>query len=405
MSVNFLNHRVFCSVFCFLFFHSVETFSQKGFYPGYIISPANDTIQVRIKLGELNKNQCVYIDPSGKNCIGNPETVKSFAVSDGRKFRYLKFEGTKNPVDAYFEVLVEGKMNLFAFKDRFFVQKDNDEIYELLNTEESGVNEKGVNYIKKKQEYFGLLKFLLSDATTSISDLMYLDYGEKDLIRVIRIYNEGEAYIQELDRQKYKPNFKFGIEALYASDNYKFRFPSDSFADEYEGRFLLPGVGGVVKCQFTRQLLVSSGVRLKYLDYSIYKSYGGEFSRRYYTLKNNYFTLSIPLILDRQFDNLSFHPCVGLGLQIEKSFLKNNTCLEESNNYSGTDFYTYENQADFLHPFNLYWTVEVGGNPTIGKLSLNIKAQYLMDISAINSAADGQFYHKSGLQLILGVMF
>lgn len=409
MRIKFLNSRDLYVLMCFLllFLLLAKSYGQKGYSPGYIISPANDTTQVKIKLSELDKNQCVYLDLFSKNCIGTRETVKAFSVSDGRSFQYVKFKNTSNTIEAYFEVLVEGKINLFSFRKRLFVQKDIGVMHELVDTEENGVSENGANYFRKKREYVGLLKYLLFDATTVVPEIESLDYSKTELKRVIRIYNEGETYIQELNKLKYKPNFKFGIEALFSSDNYKFWFPSDLYTDEYNGQFLLSGIGGTLKYQFSKHLLISSGLRLKYLDFSICKLYGVELesSKRYYTLKNNIFALSIPLIIDYQFNNLHFRPVAGFGFQFEKNFLRNATCLEESNKYSATDFYTYERQAKFSNPINTYLTVEFGGNPTIGKHSFNLKAQYLMDISILNLQIDSQFYHKSGLQLIFGIMF
>jgi hypothetical protein len=409
MHIRFLNYRDLCVLMCLLllFLLSAKSYGQKGYSSGYIISPTNDTTQVKIKLNELDKNQCVYLDLSSKNCIGDPGKVKAFSVSVGRSFRYMKFKDSINAIDAYFEVLVEGKINLFSFRERLFVQKDNGEIHELVDTEEYGVNENGADYFRKKREYVGLLKYLLSDATTVVPEIESLDYSKTELKKVIRIYNEGETYIQELNKLKYKRNFKFGIEALFSRDNYKFWFPSDLYTDEYNGQFLLSGIGGTLKYQFSKHLLVNSGLRLKYLDFSIYKLYGVELesSKRYYALKNSIFTLSIPIIIEYQFGNQFFHPVAGFGVQFERNFLKNTTCLEESNKYSATDFYTYEHQAKFLNPINTYWTIELGGSPTIGKHSFNLKAQYLMDISILNSQIDRQFYHKSGLQLIFGLMF
>ncbi len=393
-----------CALLFFAFF-SVNGYSQKGYVPGYIVSPTNDTIQTKINLNELDKNQCVYLDPLGKSCIGTPETVKAFAVSNGRIFRYANFKNAKDRVEAYFEVLVEGRINLSSFKSRFFVQKDNGEIHELLDTDEHGFNENGANYFRKKREYVGLLKYLLSDATTAIPNVVSIDLTRKNIIEIIRIYNEGATYIEELNRLKYKPSFKFGIEVLFASDSYIFRFPSESFADDYKGQFLLPGIGGAVKYLFSKHLLISSGIRLKYLDYSLYKSYGVESSKRYYTLKNNFITLSVPLIVDYKIDKLPFNPCAGLGILFEKSFLRHTTCLEESEKYSGTDFYSYEHQINLSNPINSYWAIELGGGSKIGKLSFSLKAQYLMDNTVLNSQEKNQFYHKSGLQLFFCVMF
>lgn len=404
MPYKILEHKML-HVLAFFAFFSAKGYGQKGYVSGYIISLTNDTIRAQINLNGLEKNRCVYLVSSGKSCIGNQETVKEFAVSGGRTFRYIKIDGAKNTVEAYCEVLVNGKINLFSYKKRFFVQKANGEIIELLNTIEKGTTERGAKYVRDKKEYVGVLKYLLSDATTAVPDVTSIDLLKKDLIQTIRIYNEGETYVQQLDRLRYKPNVKYGIEVLLTRDNYKFRFLSESFVDNYNGYFFLPGIGGTIKYQFQSHLSINFAARFKYLDYSIYKSFGAESSKRYYTLKNNFITMSIPITLDWQFNNLAFCPFVGMGFQFEKSFMKNTTYLEEQNKYSTLDFYTYEHQARFLNPINTYWTVELGGSPTIGKHSFNLKAQYLMDISILNSQIYRQFYHKSGLQLVLGLMF
>lgn len=388
-----------------IFISTLKSFGQKGYFPGYIVSNLNDTIQVKIKIINQEKNGCVYIDLNGKNCTVDPVTVNAFAVKDGRQYRYLKYDNQSNGVDAYFEVLESGDICLFSYKERFFIQKNNGEIIELRNTIEDISRENGTNFIRNKREYVGILKFLLSDSKSPIPDLTDIDLAKKDLLKVVRIYNEGETYLEELNRLKYKRNFTFGIEALVASDNYKFRFPSKSFIDEYKGTFLSSGIGLTAKCQFTKHVSVNSGVRVKYLDYSIFKMYGVELSKRYYTLKNDFLTLSLPVIMDCQFDQMTYRPYVGLGVQIEKNFQKNHNCIEESTSYSVTDFYTHEYRTNFLNPINSYWIVEFGVNPVIRKLSFIVKAQYLMSLPVVNSNEECQFYHQSGLQLILGITF
>lgn len=396
--------KVLC-VLLFLYSYSKKGYSQKGFSSGYVVTQANDTIKAQIKLSDLDKNQCVYLDSSGKNLIANPEIIKAFGILGGRAFLFMSLDSIKNPVQAYFEVLAKGKMNLYFFSKRFFVQKNNGTVYELLSTEENKYTKEGTNYIRNKKEYIGLMRFLLSDSKTAMPDLTDIDFTRNDLLKVVRIYNEGESYIQELNRLKYKPNFRFGIEAVVASDNYKFRFPSKSFIDEYKGTFLSPGIGLTAKYQFTRHLSVNSGVRTKYVDYSIFKMYGAESSKRYYTLKNNFITLSVPVVMDCQFDKLPFRPYAGLGVQVEKNFQKSTTCLEESTTYTAADFYTYEYRTNFSNPINSYWIAEIGGNPVIGKISFIVKAQYLMSLPVVNPNEESQFYHQSGLQLILGVTF
>jgi hypothetical protein len=388
-----------------LSFYSKQGYCQKGYVTGYIVTPSNDTIQTPIKQNDLGKNLCIYIDSLGKSCLGTRETVKSFATSDKRMFRQIRFDDKKKPVEAYFEVLADGKINLYSYRGRFFVQKDNGEVKELLNTVVDGINDKGANYIRNKKEYVGLLKFLLADSTTPLPEVATIDLIKKDLVKLIRIYNEGESYIQELNKQKYRPTVKFGIEALFATDIYRFYFPSTWYIDEYRGQFLLPGIGGSIKYQFTAHLSLNSAVRLKYLNYSIYKSYGAESSQRYYTLKNNFFTLAVPLIINYQLTNLPFHPYAGFGIQIEKSFLKNSVCIEEANSYSASDFYTHERQTNFANPINTYLAFELGADKPVGKCSLILKAQYLIDNSFLNSKIASQFYHQSGLQLVFGVQF
>jgi hypothetical protein len=400
MPKKYLFYRMLCICITF-FFYSKNSYGQRGYVPGYIISPTNDTIQTRIKISDLKINQCTYIDRSGTSCTGTPETVEKFAVSNGRKFRYIKFENKENPFETYFEVLVEGKINLFTYQGRYFVQKGNSAVIELLNTKDERTL-----YVRNKKEYIGVLLFLLSDATTSMPDVTKINLDRDIIVKIIRIYNEGEPYIQELKQLEYKPNFKFGFEALFARDSYRFRFPSIyTNVDEYNNHFFVPGVGGAVKYQFSKYLLLSSGVRLKYLDYSLYQSYSFDFLKRFYTLKNNFVILSVPIILDCQFDNLSFHPFVGVGLQLEKSFMKNTICLMETNVSSVSDYSTYELRTNFSNLFNTYWTVELGGGKPIGKHYYSIKIQYLNGVSILNTNNSSQFFHESGLQLIFGVVF
>lgn len=392
-------------IFCLTFIPSLKGFGQKGYFPGYIVSNFNDTIPVKIKITNQEKNSCVYIDLNDKTCTADPATVKAFAIKDGRQYRYLKYDHQSNGVDAYFEVLVSGRICLFSYNKRLFIQKNNGEIIELLNTIEDIARENGTNFIRNKREYVGILKFLLSDSEYTILDLTDIDLAKKDLIQIIRIYNEGERFVQELEKQKYKPYFKIGIELLLANEKFRFRFPSIKYSDEYQGQFLLPGLGLKLKYQYTPNFSLNTGVQMKYLDYSIYKSYGSETLLRYYTLKNNFVSFELPLLIEYELNKLELHPSIGFGAQIEKSFSNNTSCLEETNFSSNSDIFSYEHQSLFSNPVNSYLMFKIGGFKDIGKNSVNINIQFIKDISDLNSKIDNQFYHKSGFKLSCGVMF
>jgi hypothetical protein len=111
-------------------------FSQRDFYPSYIINRQADTIY---GMGSLGRAQLIlHFKAEGSETVQELKAneVREFRIIDGRYFVSKEITEPDGILRRYFlEKLIDGKIDLYAINKgtRFFIEKEDEEIVELIS--------------------------------------------------------------------------------------------------------------------------------------------------------------------------------------------------------------------------------------------------------------------------------
>ncbi len=183
--------------------------AQKSFSEGKVFTLAGDTLSGYIEdKGDLMMCKvCSFTDEQGNIIEYLPADIAGYKLGDSKY--YLSKRGFLEPV--FMEVLVEGKLNLYyyrdAVKDHFFVQKEDAELLYLPFETVIERKENSKIYSKKTQKHIGILRFCMFDEPSMFSQIdQMVDLEYKDLIRLVEKYNalsNSTIYIKTLPPKTY----------------------------------------------------------------------------------------------------------------------------------------------------------------------------------------------------------
>lgn len=186
-----MNRRILLCFFCFLAFNA---FSQNDWQSGFIIDYTNDTVVGYIdnRPNRISSVRC-YFKYSTDGIIEEytPEQISGYRMKGGKFYIAKKIPiGDQLEKLVFVEFLIKGIVNLYFYKDEtehYYVEK-NSAIFELKNTSEIKEIE-DVWYEKNKEEYKGLMTYLLKDANMQ-TDIRNAKLQHKNLIRLAKKYHE-----------------------------------------------------------------------------------------------------------------------------------------------------------------------------------------------------------------------
>lgn len=231
-----------------------KCFCQNDWKPGYVITNKNDTVYGLIDNQGLRNNSincCFRKDQNSNNQVFTPNDLFGYRIIDYKYFISKKIKIDGNDKVVFLEFLIKGKLNVYHYKDlsdRYYVEKDSS-IYELKNTSVP-VKINGTDYMQEKNEYKGILSFLLSDAKMS-NDIQNVQLSSAPLISLAKKYNEIVSNSDNcIIYEKMKPpiKVKFGIHAgLYRN--------SITFNDELSSNYVN---GYLIGCRFEFENIFAS---------------------------------------------------------------------------------------------------------------------------------------------------
>ncbi len=189
-------------------------YSQSDFKEGFIITHQGDTIKGLIDYRESNYNykKCSFKSPANGETIYLPDEIKGYRFLNDKYFISKQIKIDENNYErAFLEVLVQGKITLYKYSNKFYAEKDDSVFYELSNTiKEQIIN--GKKYLKADNRYKGVLTVLFSDCSSSSSNLQNLKFIEKALIKSVKTYNKCKNSISTSFIEK-KPWFRLNMGA------------------------------------------------------------------------------------------------------------------------------------------------------------------------------------------------
>jgi hypothetical protein len=169
--------------------------SQSNYKNGFIIDNKGDTVYGLIKnLSLIGISQKCWFRKSEKSeavCY-TPYNIKAFSYINGKYFVSKLIKVGKDIQPTFLEYLISGKANLFYRKDEkgdhYYLQNENDSIYELLNSEVE-IYKDDVKYVHYKNEYIGMIKIIFKDCPEIRTEINKSEFSHESLINLTKDYH------------------------------------------------------------------------------------------------------------------------------------------------------------------------------------------------------------------------
>ena len=331
----------------------------------------------------------------------DPVNVKGFSLANGKQYCFKHFISRHDTLDAFFEVIVKGKICLYSYRNRYFVQKEQEDLLELRNNEQQAFISYDNSAHAAKNEYIGVLKYLLSDSVTNLADLNHIDYGIDIFINLIRTYNEGDKYLEEVKRKRFKPHLSFGLEAGYQIADYEFILSKSKI----DSQFGTPVFGPTIKYQFFDHMNLSAGLNCGFIKFSIYKSNAPAQNISYFTLRNNMGIISLPLLLNYDLNQIPLRPHFGLGSSFDKIIVKNFSYSEELSFSNAEIVSSYQHTSQFSMKGSFSFLLNIGCSIPGKSVHYGFNVIYAKQLYGMNDEAKDHISQISSLNFAFSVLF
>ena len=205
----------------FLLFFVSPLFSQNDWKQGYVIICPGDTARGLIddRGNRSNSVQCCFkADKDAREHVYIPMDIYGYRFLNGKYFIAKKASCIDESQPVFLEFLIHGRVNIYHYKDkimcdRYFVEKDTG-FYELKNSQAIR-NIDGITYRNDKQEYIGLLTYLLRDAEMQ-DKIQNSQLDTKSLITLARSYHEKVCHDENCviyEKQVTRPHLNVDVYA------------------------------------------------------------------------------------------------------------------------------------------------------------------------------------------------
>jgi len=237
----------------FLFLATVFSsfcFSQITFDKGYFINSNNQTIECLIKNVDWNNNPTTFdykLSETGETKIGSINFIKEFGVYNFSKYVKVTVDIDRSPTKIellgntkapdlkeetlFLKVLINGEANLYFYEDknlkRFFFNTGESPIEQLIYKNYKVSDRKVASNNEFRMQLWRNLK---SDKFI-MSDFKYINYNEKELIKIFVKYNgEQSKSITNFESKKNKSNFNLSLKSGLRNNKLEIsRPPSDAY--------------------------------------------------------------------------------------------------------------------------------------------------------------------------------
>jgi hypothetical protein len=183
---------------------TLNSYGQKDYKNGYVITLDNDTLYgtIDLKSNYKNSRSCYFQgDQDQVMKVYTPADIKAYRVENNKY--YISKEITLNDKKklVFLEFLVDGIVNLYYIRESsseyYFIEKDTAMIL-LSNDEKKVIKESTLAsgkddkvYLTTTNQYMGILKFLFQDSPEAMKDIPNTRFDYKPLIRLTKEYHES----------------------------------------------------------------------------------------------------------------------------------------------------------------------------------------------------------------------
>jgi len=388
---------------------------QSQYKKGIVVTNNGDTISglIAYREGSRSYKVCNFKKSKGAPLTKySPDQIQSYGFVNDMHYESKPFESDNgNTNNFFFEVLVKGKLTLYKYSLRYFVEKNGDGLHELTNKKQEVIVD-NETYMKDSKRYLGVLNYLTADCENFTETLIQSGNGEKDLTEIVEKYNrcKGEESISYKEK---KPWFKANFGVLIGLNSSQINFSS---ANSFDRAFaVMPGVNLDIlsprineKFSFHTGLFYLSTTYLSYYEnnrvQTIDRTDVSYIDRTDITIDAK--QLKIPLGFKYMFSEKELAPYINGGasytIQLETS--SNFVFEREANNV----VYTTEGNAAEVENAIGYWG-GVGLKKSISeKLNAFVEMRYENSGGVIdfnNRIETGDAGQMQNVQLLIGIIF
>lgn len=189
--------------------------AQSRFRSGYIVRNEGDSIKGYLEYRSHHNNtlSCNFKKNELSSAINfEPKDLLGYRFDDDAFYQSKDLPDT---LKVFMEMLVRGEVNLFLYRDRFFVQRGDSELNELkIDVTEVRVEDRRMN--RYSTHHVGILNYLLPDCDKVKERIPLIKLGEKQLTKLIQDYNiclekEYVGFKESKPWIQLKPGFMAGI--------------------------------------------------------------------------------------------------------------------------------------------------------------------------------------------------
>lgn len=173
-------------------------YSQSDFRKGYVITHAGDTVHglVSFREGPRAFNSCVFKSSGEQEPVTyGPQDIMGYGFINDKVFESRDIAlKDQSPATVFLEVLVRGLVTLYRVDDAFLVEKEGDELRQLINEQEivniKGPHEaKGREVLRSSNEHIKVLNTLLFDCVETRQAVSKARLSQRVLTKLIERYN------------------------------------------------------------------------------------------------------------------------------------------------------------------------------------------------------------------------
>jgi hypothetical protein len=219
-----------------LFFLSVQ--AQSDFREGYVITNKGDTLRGYLNYGEGAKNflVCEFKKTlSSESVEYKAHEIKGYRFLNDKMIISRQMTLDDNPPQRYFiEILVDGSLTLYLYRERHFVGRGDSVEHELTNTR-SEIYIDGKKMIKESDKYKGILIYLTQECPSLRSRIERLNLNQKDLTLLVESFNSCVG--SSVSFKSTKPWFRVIPGISVGAISTAFNYEEDRFPASYSNDF------------------------------------------------------------------------------------------------------------------------------------------------------------------------
>lgn len=177
--------------------------SQPGYHTGFLLTASQDSVRGFIKFSSKATvpTPCRFkTNKKGLEKEISAGTVYGFCYPKGA---YFVSRSIGRSADVFLEVLLKGRLSLYRFGDMYFVEQGDGTFFELSDGYEL-VEVEGERLRKKSWNFTRLLSVLMSDCPEATKKATSVKLQEKQLVRLVSMYNSCKGSQSQYFRLKMK---------------------------------------------------------------------------------------------------------------------------------------------------------------------------------------------------------